>query len=141
MDRTRSQATTLGQELTIAKAYLEIQATRMDGRLTYHINHDPSLDSVELPPLIVQPLLENAVKYAVDPREEGGNVWLSTTRNPEDIVIEVRDDGPGFDETSSNAGTGLTNVRQRLQSLVSGADLAITQADNGGVTATIRIAQ
>ena len=93
LDRTRSQTTTLRQELQIAVAYLEIQATRMHGRLTYSIDEALDLDELTLPPLIIQPLIENAVKHGIEPKEAGGHINIRVTKNDNKLVIVVEDNG------------------------------------------------
>ncbi|MEM7077003.1 MAG: histidine kinase [Pseudomonadota bacterium] len=141
LDRTRESETTLAQELTIVDAYLSIHATRMQDRLRYQIDHDKSLDDMALPPLTIQPLVENAVKYAIDPREEGGHIHISTQRTADGVEIAVADDGPGIDPASSPTGTGIRNVRERIRMLLTGATLKIEQIPSGGLRAVIHVPQ
>ena len=142
LDRTRTTESTLGEELLMVKAYLAIQETRMRGRLNYHVEHDPNLDALPLPPLIIQPLVENAVKYAIDPREDGGSVIIRTRSVEQSegsfVEIEISDDGPGIDP-SRQPGTGIKNVRDRLRSLLPGATLTLNQGASPGLQALIKI--
>ena len=136
LDRTRVLETTLAEELGMVRAYLAIQETRMRGRLRYAIDHDAKLDNTRLPPLIVQPLVENAVKYAVDPREKGGTINIITRQIEDRVEIEVLDDGPGIDP-ASQPGTGIRNVKERLTSLIAGSSLSLLENPDGGLRAVI----
>jgi sensor histidine kinase YesM len=145
LDRTRSQITTLRQELQIAVAYLDIQATRMHGRLTYAIDEyqTPGLDmgDLALPPLIVQPLIENAVKHGIEPKEAGGHINVRVTKNDTTLTIAVEDNGQGIPATGAvrDDRTGLQNVRDRLSALYDSAALTIIEPPGGGVHAVISI--
>ncbi len=142
LKRTRSDSVTLGEELQIAQAYLDIQTTRMQGRLSYQINCEPSLFHLSLPPLLVQPLLENAIKHGVEPNEAGGAVTLTVTPNKHEISIEVSDTGGGIttQPQTSGTGTGLRNVRERLHALYGeAAHLTLTDNTPHGTVVTIVI--
>lgn len=139
LDRTRTLETTLRDELDIVRAYLSIQETRMHGRLRYKVDHAAALDDLKLPPLIVQPLVENAVKYAIDPREEGGTIYIQTRQTSDAVEIEVADDGPGIDANGAEPGTGIRNVKQRLSALLDGAQLKLQENEQGGLRAVISI--
>ena len=138
--RTREEATTLAEELEIAQAYLEIQGIRMQGRLNYHIDCDLQLSNHPLPPLLVQPLIENAIKHGIDPQEEGGSIDISARVNNNELHIDVADTGAGIDvnRPTAGTGTGLKNVRERLQALY-GEKANLTLADNQpqGMIATL----
>ncbi len=113
--RTRSAESTLGQEIDFAKAYLAIQATRMRGRLRYRLDLADDLRAVPLPPLLIQPLLENAVLHGIEPEPEGGEVRFSARRDDGELLLRVSDNGAGIEETGAAGGTGLRNVRDRLR--------------------------
>jgi signal transduction histidine kinase len=139
LDRTRSGATTLGDELELVRDYLEIQALRMDGRLRWCTTVEPELERTPLPPLLIQPLVENAVLHAVEPSATGGRIEIRVTRDDDGrLQIAVTDDGPGLGSGSGGAGTGLANVRERLRALY-GADarLSVTERAEGGVRAMV----
>ena len=140
--RTREEATTLAEELEIARAYLEIQSTRMRGRLSYAVASDPSLDACLLPPLLVQPLIENAIKHGIDPCEEGGHVQVDIHTNDQNLIITVLDTGVGImpNQPTAGTGTGLKNVKERLTALY-GKTASLTLTDNQpqGMLATIQI--
>ena len=138
--RTRAGESTLGQEIDFARAYLAIQATRMGGRLRYEIDLPDELREIPLPPLLVQPLLENAVIHGVEPSPEGGEVVFSARRIDGELILSVRDNGAGIDETGNPGGTGLRNVRDRLRLRYGPkASLELTPASPSGVNALINI--
>ena len=140
LDRTRRSNTTLGQEMEIAQAYLEIQATRMQGRLSYDIKIDPGLETMLLPPLIVQPLIENAVKHGIEPQETGGMINLSVRAHGDGVEIEIVDNGVGISATGCGEDrTGIPNVRARLKALYEGASLTLSEPSNGGVRVLLRL--
>ena len=106
----------LADELGFLRSYLEIERTRFGERLTVHERIEPGLEATPVPSLLLQPLVENAVRYAVAPRTEGGTVSLSVERRGETLVIEVGDDGPGLTEAATTGnGFGLRSVRERLE--------------------------
>lgn len=141
LDRTREQTTTLAQELEIATAYLDIQATRMQDRLTYTMQVEPGLEQISLPPLIVQPLIENAIKHGIDPSEQGGQIDITVARNDAYVEIVVQDNGVGISTASqaNQRGTGISNVRERLQLLYDQATLTLVEPPGGGVRAELRL--
>ena len=138
--RTRTGETTLGQEIEFAGAYLAIQATRMGGRLRYELDLPDELREIPLPPLLVQPLLENAVLHGIEPKAEGGEVVFTARQIDDELILGVSDNGAGISETGANGGTGLRNVRDRLRLRYgSEASLALTPASPNGVNAVVRI--
>ncbi len=141
LNRTREAVTTLAEEIAIARAYLEIQKTRMQSRLRYDIIWDESLGPLPLPPLLVQPLVENAIKHGLEPTEEGGEVVIEVDAHADALVISVKDTGQGIHEQgSTGSGTGLTNVRERLRTLYDGsARLDLAENSPQGMIATITL--
>ena len=108
---------TLEQELTIVRDYLEIEQARFGPRLRYTIDGAANLSATRLPPLSVQTLVENSVKYAVAPDREGGDIRVRATLDDGQLCIEVSDSGPGFAVADLPAGHGLDNLRGRLAAL------------------------
>ena len=138
--RTRTEEATLGQEIDFASAYLAIQATRMQGRLRYEIDLPDELREIPLPPLLVQPLLENAVIHGIEAAREGGEVSFTASRIDDELILSVCDTGAGISETGANGGTGLRNVRDRLRLRYGPkASLELTPANPRGVNAIINI--
>jgi LytS/YehU family sensor histidine kinase len=109
---------TLAHEVSFAKQYLEIERVRFGDRLTVDIHTNPDTDSLLVPALILLPLVENAVRHAVERNERGGRVSIRAELHQDVLHLAVTDDGPG-DEVASNAGSGigLSNTRARLQQL------------------------
>lgn len=121
LDRTRQETTTLREELAVVEAYLGIHAVRMPHRLSYVFKPDLAelpdrLLDTRLPPLLIQPLVENAIQHGIDPLEEGGEITIEVNSKDQALVIEVLDTGRGIKATSGR-GTGLNNVRERLSAL------------------------
>ncbi|MCY3689461.1 MAG: histidine kinase [Gammaproteobacteria bacterium] len=138
--RTRTGETTLGQEIEFAAAYLAIQATRMQGRLRYEIDLPGELRDIPLPPLLVQPLLENAVTHGIEPLSAGGEVSFTARKTGDELILGVHDTGAGISETGANGGTGLRNVRDRLRLRYGPkASLELTPANPHGINAIISI--
>ncbi|QMW22649.1 sensor histidine kinase [Sandaracinobacteroides saxicola] len=110
---------TLEQEVAALKLYLEIERTRFEDRLRATFDIEPRALEGRLPSLLLQPLVENAVKYAVTPQEEGADIDVSARIVGERLQISVADTGPGLIEgkvgpTSEGTGVGLGNIRERL---------------------------
>jgi two-component sensor histidine kinase len=117
---SRSERTTLGQECTLVAAYLDILGIRMDRRLQYRIDLPAELAAVRLPPLTLQPLVENAVRHGLEPKLEGGSVLVRAWADGGRLVLDVEDDGLGFGD-AAGGGVGLANLRERLAAMFGGA--------------------
>jgi signal transduction histidine kinase len=136
--RTRASVTTLGEELDIIRAYLDIQQIRMGARLAYEIEIDDRLRHVPLPPMLVQPIGENAVRHGLDPLEEGGRLAIRVRETPGGVAIEVADTGRGIGANRPGPGTGLRNIRERLAGLYGGtATLRLMDNEPHGVCARL----
>ena len=109
---------TLEQEIETLKLYLEIEKMRFEQRLQTVFEIDPATERALLPSLLLQPLVENAIKYAVTPQEEGATITIATRLNGERVHVTVSDTGPGLqDKTirpSTGTGVGHANIRERL---------------------------
>jgi LytS/YehU family sensor histidine kinase len=109
-------AINLSEELKIIRAYMELEQLRLGERLRVEIDVDESAASVSIPPLSIQPLVENAVKHGVARRTGPGHVKLRIRHNAGVLRVEVRDSGGGIlPSDGSHTGVGLDNVRQRLR--------------------------
>ncbi len=140
LSRTRRTAGTLGDELGVVRAYLDIQAQRMGGRMTYAIEVEPGLETVPMPPLLVQPLVENAVLHGIEPSASGGRVRVCAERSAGAVRIRVADDGVGMHPDTAGHGMGLANVRERLRASYGGrGTLTLLDQPGGGVSADLRI--
>ena len=108
---------TLAQEVETLKLYLEIEKMRFEDRLRPHFRIDPETIGARLPSLLLQPLIENAIKYAVTASESGADIWITAQREGEAVRIEVADNGNGEGAeiaASPSTGVGLANIRDRL---------------------------
>lgn len=117
--RKPDEMVTLREEVEAQQAYLAIEEVRFSDRLTFHRQIDPSLEGVLVPSLILQPLIENAVKYAVSPASGPVSIWLSARPENDGLVLEVRDDGEASPK-KPGLGVGLDNIARRL-ALIYGA--------------------
>jgi signal transduction histidine kinase len=131
---------TLGDELERARAYLEIFKLRMGTRLGLQIDVPEALRTAPLPPMMLQTLVENAIKHGLEPKPAGGTVWIFARRDDANIAITVADDGQGFSDVGGGTGIGLKNVRERLRLMYDGeASLAVVSNVPAGVAATITV--
>ena len=109
---------TVRQEVDTLKLYLEIEKMRFESRLRPEFEIDPRAERARLPSLLLQPLVENAIKYAVTPQEEGAEICVRVRLAGERVQIDVSDSGPGLHDgregTSLSTGVGLANIRDRL---------------------------
>lgn len=140
LPRTEPTLSTLGEELERARAYLEILKIRMGPRLNLQIDVPDVLHATPLPSMMLQTLVENAIKHGLEPKPGGGTVWLLARPKDRAVAITVADDGLGFDSQNAGTGIGLRNVRERLR-LTYGerADLAIVSNFPSGVAATLTV--
>lgn len=120
LDTSRLTQATLSSELDLLRSYLQLIEIRMSGRLRFDIQCPTDLHATPFAPLLLQPLVENAVKYGLEPKIEGGTVSIRVSRDSNAVRIDVIDDGVGLHAKStarSGSGTGIANVRDRLASL------------------------
>jgi len=103
----------LRDELDLVRTYLELEAVRLEERLDYSIDAAPAMREAAIPPLLVQTLVENAVKHGVAQRPEGGCVRVTARRAGDELHLEVRNPGQ-LEDTSRDGGIGLQNLRERL---------------------------
>ncbi len=115
LDRQPTELTELSAELDAQRKYLEIERIRFEDKLQVRFNIEQGLESVRLPSLILQPLLENAIKYAIAPRAEGGVIEVTAWRDANSVRVSVEDDGPGLPQHGKRSGVGLANARERLE--------------------------
>lgn len=120
LDRQPTEMTALTAELDAQRKYLEIEQTRFDDKLKVTFNIEPGLENARVPSLILQPILENAIKYAITPRTEGGSIDVTAFREADTLKIRIEDDGPGLPAMETGPrrkGLGLANARERLELL------------------------
>jgi len=123
----------LGEELALVRQYLEIERVRFGPRLRFAIDVDGAPATVRVPRMAVQTLVENSVKYAVTPNPAGAALSVHAALVDGRLIVEVRDDGKGFDATALPEGHGLALLRSRLQMLFDG-HAALTVDGTAGAT-------
>jgi len=133
--------TSLASELEFLERYLAIEHVRFSDRLRPRIAIDPAIARAAVPRFLLQPLVENALRHGIARRADAGVVEIGARREGEQLILTVRDDGPGLLTTpNAPAGVGLSNTRARLEALYgAGATLEVANAEGGGVLATVRL--
>jgi signal transduction histidine kinase len=147
LDSAAAQEVTLRQELEFLNCYLDIERTRFRDRLTTHIDADPQALDCVVPNLILQPIVENAIRHGVSQRAAHGHVEVRAARAGQTLRLEVRDNGRGLPEGAEacrgkqgGGGVGLANTRARLQQLYGGAfRFELQNAPAGGAVVTLEI--
>jgi sensor histidine kinase YesM len=134
---------TLAQEVETLKLYLEIEKMRFEDRLRPHFRIEPETIGARLPSLLLQPLIENAIKYAVTPAESGADIWITAAREGQAVRIEVADNGNGEGAeiaASPSTGVGLANIRDRLSQAYGGGHRFETRKnERGGFSVILEI--
>jgi len=138
--RTEQSMSTFGEELERATAYLEIMRIRMGDRLTVDVQVPESLKATPFPPMMLQTLVENAIKHGLEPLTGGGTIWILARQAQGRVSLTVADDGRGFSEDGGGSGIGLKNVRERLRlAYGDAATFSIGANFPKGVAATIAV--
>ncbi len=138
--RAESALSTLGEEVERARAYLEILRIRMGERLALQVEVPEALARVPMPPMMVQTLVENAIKHGLEPVVGGGTVWIRAREVDGKVAVTVADDGRGLGGEAGGTGIGLHNVRERLRlAYGEAASFAIASNFPRGVAATISV--
>jgi two-component system LytT family sensor kinase len=146
--RSEGEFTTLGRELDLIEAYLDIEHARFEQRLRVRIDVPMALRSLRVPPLVLQPVVENAVKHGIAPLLKGGDVTVTARIEPDGdgraLVLVVHDTGAGVSDTELRTGreigVGLSNVERRLACQYGGAaSLTIESIPGAGTTVRIRM--
>ncbi len=131
----------LGRELAVIRPYLEILKVRMEERLRTAIEVPDGLLSAEFPPMMIQTLVENAIKHGLEPKPEGGALTVRAEIVHGKLQVSVADTGLGFGKAATaGTGVGLANIRERLQLLYgSKATLTVTENPAGGTIVTVTV--
>ena len=138
LDSNARGLVTLRQETHVVQDYLEIEKTRFGDRLRYHIHAPEALGDLDVPPLAVQTLVENSIKHAIAVSRQGGEISVDARMDGGLLVLEVTDDGPGFEGAPMKLGHGLENLQERLTALFNGdGRLEIARRDGHTVASVI----
>lgn len=144
LDNDPMQKVTLAQELEAMQLYLDIEKVRFAERLQVTFEIEKAAEAALIPSLLLQPLIENAMKYAIAHSVNGGSVRIAARVFAGELLLEVGDDGPGLEHSSSRGdtrqGLGLVNTRSRLQELYgNNQSFRLGKTEPHGVTAYIRL--
>jgi sensor histidine kinase YesM len=133
----------LKDELDFLRKYVELQQTLMQERLRFELRVEPSVFDARVPNMILQPLVENAIRHGLAPRAAGGRIEICAQRENGMLHLSVRDTGLGLKtswQAESRNGIGLNNTRSRLKHLYGEAhQFELSETPNGGLTVSIRI--
>lgn len=140
LPRAENAVSTLGEELERAEAYLEILKIRMGNRLETRIEIPEALRHVSMPSMMLQTLVENAIKHGLEPKPGGGIIWIIAREQDRQVAVTVADDGQGFGSQVGGTGIGLKNLRERLRLTYGNeASFAIISNFPHGVAATLTL--
>jgi two-component system sensor histidine kinase AlgZ len=141
LDSSQKDQVPLERELSMLRDYLEVQQARFGDRLRFSFDVEEELLAVCVPPLLLQPLVENAVLHGVAGRKSGGSVTLTATRRPSAVAIQVDDDGPGPGRsTHRGSGTSLHDLERRIELVYGpGARLTTSRNEQGGFSARLEV--
>ncbi|MEO8384796.1 MAG: 2TM domain-containing protein [Betaproteobacteria bacterium] len=134
LSASRAQEGTVQQEFTLIRHYLDLIKIRMAHRINYTLNLPPELAAMPMAPMLLQPIVENAIKHGLEPKIEGGSINVVAKIEGGQMLVTVEDDGLGFSEFADSKGTGvgLANLRERLAVLYDGgATIDIADANPG----------
>jgi len=136
------QEVPFGDELRTLQHYVAIMTVRFKDRLRIHVSAPPETFDTLVPGFVLQPLVENAIKHGVGPREEGGTIDVDARRERDRLVVRVRDTGEGFADATAALpeGHGLAAIRDRLRLLYgASAALEVANAPSGGAIVTLTV--
>jgi LytS/YehU family sensor histidine kinase len=129
----------LGQQIDLCTAFLDIMAVRMEGRMHPTVTVPEGLKSAAFPSMMLQTLVENAIKHGLEPKAEGGRLEIGAEVVDGQLAVHVLDSGVGF-MPKDDGGVGLANIRERLHALYGErAELIIDVPPGGGTCATIKL--
>ena len=138
--RTRSEHATLGDELILLENYLQIFEMRFGSRLRWQVDATEQIRSIQFPPMLLQPLVENAIRHGIEPKLGGGQLNISASIECGVLRLCVDDDGVGFNDKTSGSGAGLENIRARLSAIYGpSAKLDLRTNEKGGVSAILEL--
>ena len=139
LDSSAAHEVPLREEIALLETYLEIERARFADRLTYHVDVAPDALDARVPPLILQPLVENAIRHGIARRVSAGRIEIAAARRNGGLHMSVRDDGPGL-APDARDGVGLSNTRARLQQLYGAShSFEIKSAEGGGAVVSLVI--
>jgi two-component system LytT family sensor kinase len=139
LDGAREQEVPLAQEMRVVERYLEIMQIRFEGRLELAVHTSPAVAGALVPSLVLQPLVENALRHGIDRTTGTGRVQITAAEQDGRVVLRVRDHGPGLAPDAAE-GVGVRNTRARLQQLYGDAQsFTLAPAEGGGTVAEVTL--
>jgi two-component system LytT family sensor kinase len=144
LDETGSQKVPLKKELMLIENYLEVEKIRFQDRLNVVFDIHPSTYNLMVPNLVLQPLVENAIKHAIVPKTSNGQIYIQASLLENTLIIQIKDNGPGMKDVSklnsNNSGIGIINTKERLNKLYGGdAGICFENLTEGGLSVTLKI--
>lgn len=145
LPQMRQESSTLGREVRLVSSYLELIKMRIEERLEVEIAIPETLQSAIFPPMVLQSLVENAIKHGIEPKPEGGKVRVAAGVQGTQLWVEVRDTGVGLPDgellegPTSGTGLGLQNIRERLAMLYPGKSRLMLMSDENGTVVRITV--
>ena len=142
LNHDRQHTVALSQEAEVVDDYLALESVRFEGRLRVQFTVDPAAESLQVPPMILQALVENALKHGIAKRPEGGDVRIHATAENRALVLLVENTGelaPARPTRDGDTQIGLNNIRERLRLLYGDRATLSLENGNGVVAATVRI--
>jgi sensor histidine kinase YesM len=140
LDGSRATRHPLGAEFSRTRDYLALMQVRMEDRLRTHFDLPETLADVPVPPLLLQPLVENAIKHGLEPSVTGGRIEVRALREGDCLTLTVRDTGVGLGQlVTRGTSFGLQHVRERLATVYGGAASLSLDAANDGAGGTLAI--
>ena len=146
LPQMRQESSTLGREITLIRAYLQLLKLRIEDRLEFDIKVAPNLESAVFPPMVLQTLVENAIKHGIEPKPEGGRITVQAEIVDGQLRVDVVDTGVGlpdgdiFGSSKNGSGLGLDNIRNRLAMLYPGASrMELRSGHEGGTLVRLSI--
>ena len=141
LQTTRQDMISIDQELSLIRRYLDIFKVRLGNRLSYEIERVGDCSQISLPPMIIQPLVENAIKHGLEPKKEGGHIKVKCETDQKRLKITVSDSGINMGNVEYMMGFSLNNISKRLESIYGDqAILSLTDNKPSGLTAVIEVA-
>jgi len=143
LDSNDQPSISLAEEISFIRNYISIQQVRFGDRLVYKEDVEGDCLGIELPPMVLQPLVENSVKHGISPKEDGGTITLSIHKIGEVVCFEIKDDGVGINNNSqyetSSSGVGLKNSNERLINMFNYKARIKTKASEDGYSVNFKI--
>lgn len=141
LDKNDKSTSTLKNELALLDLYLSIEKVRFASRLKIEMTIDEQALNCQVPSMLLQPIVENAIKYAVEPHKSGGAIHINANKRHDRLFIQVIDEGHGMHEkVKEGFGIGMTNTKARLEAMFNGDfDVSIAKSVQQGTTVTLSI--